>query len=411
MKKIRFSYRSVILLLLLLILAITQMDVFSSAPPYKNYIPLVLKNQNVSEFITSGVIISAAEIAKWPTSGTGWKNIKSVADHVGSDPSLDIPNLTDQNDKNNMKVLAQAIIYARTGDVAYQHKALAGIMAAKGTERVGADNSILSLGRQLGGYVFAADLIKMQASFPQEYTSFRDWLWNIRTQNLGGHPVFTSLIQTHEQYASNWATFAGASRIAADAYLLNDPVYASQAKADLDRAAKVLAAWLGDRNMYPGGGYFKETSGYDPSWSCNPANWTAVNLPCTKNAPSGETINLDGAVVSDLSRGGPFAAAPGDDGISYSWEALQGAFVQAEILYRLYRINPTVYPYPTYSWSNNALHRAMNFMRNIPGGWTFSSAASHVPWIEAKRYNLSLPGSPAGYGRVFGFSDWLFFGK
>jgi hypothetical protein len=409
MKKVRLVDRFVLLFLPLLLLANAGTIVVSSSSQNMHYLPIVMNKP--SRPVTSGVIISAAEIANWPTAGTGWKNIKSIADHIGTDPLLDIPDLTNQNNKHNMKVLAQAIIYARTGDVSYQNRALEGIMSAKGTERVGADNSILSLGRQLGGYVFAADLIQMQTYFPQDYTIFRDWLWNIRTQNLGGHAVFTNLNQTHEQYASNWSTFAGASRIAADAYLLNDPVFASQAKADLDRAANVFAAWLGDRSKYPGGGYFKETSGYDPSWSCDPANWTAVNPPCSKTAPTGEMINLDGAIVSDLSRGGAFAATPGSDGVSYSWEGLQGAFVQAEILYRLYLINPKLYPYPSYDWSNHALERAMNFMRRINNGWTFSSVVRHIPWMESYRYNLVLPTVAAGDGRIFGYTDWLFFGK
>lgn len=410
MKKAWFARGFLLLFLALPLLANAGTIVLSSPSLNPNYLPIIMKAPDMPP-ATYGVIISAAEIAKWPTSGTGWEKIKDVADHIGTDPLLDIPDLTNQNDKHDMKILAEAIIYARTGDIAYQTKALQGIMSAKGTERVGAENSILSLGRQLGGYVFAADLIQMQKYYPQDYTDFRDWLWKIRTENLGGHSVFTMLIQTHEQYASNWSTFAGASRIAADAYLLKDPVYALQAKADLDRAANILAAWLGDRSKYPGGGYFKETSGYDPSWSCDPANWTAVNPPCSKTAPTGESINLDGAIVSDISRGGPFEATPGSDGVSYSWEALQGVFVQAEILYRLYRINPTVYPYPTYSWSNKALQRAMNFMRRINTGWTFSSASTHVPWMESYRYNLAPPAFAAGYGRVFGYANWLFFGN
>ena len=410
MKKIRFFDGFGLLFLALFLIANPETNVFSSSSLNTNYIPIVF-SMPTSTSASSGVIISAAEIAKWPTGGTGWNYIKSIADHNDTDPDIDIPDLTNQNNKHNMKVLAQAIIYARTGDVTYQSKALEGIMSAKGTERVGADNSILSLGRQLGGYVFAADLIKMQTYFPQDYTIFRDWLWNIRTQNLGGHEVFTMLNQTHEQYASNWSTFAGASRIAADAYLLNDPVYAALAKADLDRAANIFAAWLGNRSKYPGGGYFKETSGYDPSWSCDPANWTAVNPPCSKTAPTGEIINLDGAIVSDISRGGAFAATPGEDGVSYSWEALQGVFVQAEILYRLYLINPKLYPYPTYDWSNDALERAMNFMRRINTGWTFSSVSHHVPWMESYRYNIPLPTFAAGNGRVFGYTDWLLFGK
>lgn len=412
MKKIMILKGFLILMLGFLLFAFTGRPVFSSPSSTTIFLPIVRKDRDILKTSsTYGVIVSAAEIAKWPTSGTGWKNIKSVADHIGTDPDLDIPDLTNQNNKHNMKVLAQAIVFACTGDKAYQTKAFEGIMSAKGTEQTGAYNSILSLGRQLGGYVIAADLIQMQTYFPQDYINFRDWLWEIRTKDLGGHAVFTSLIQTHEQYASNWATFAGASRIAADVYLLEDPVYSVKAKADLDRAAAIFAAWLGDRSMYPGGGYFKKTSGYDSSWSCDPDKWTAVNPPCSKTAPTGENINLDGAIVSDISRGGSFAATPGADGISYSWEALQGVFVQAEILYRLYRLNPVLYPYPAYDWSNNAIQRAMNFMRRINTGWTLSSSEYYVPWMEAYRYNQPLPTIAAGHGRVFGYTDWLFFGK
>jgi hypothetical protein len=317
-----------------------------------------------------------------PTTGPAWENLVAIA----NDPPGQ-PDLRDQDNRVGVMTLASALVFARTGDDTYRERARSQIMAAIGTEQEGATNSILSLGRQLGAYVLAADFIKLSGADDAE---FRPWLDAIRTRVLGGHGRWTSLTTTHEDAPQNWGSFAGASRIAASLYL-NDT-------ADVARAAQILRGFLGDRTAYAG---FQGPEGAR-SWSCDPAKFIPLNGPCTANG-----IDLDGAIVRDIDRGGNLKWPPGRAGIGYTLESLQALTLQAELL--------TINGYgDAWSWSDQALKRAAGIVTRsgAAGGltWNRSEVSYHVPWILNARYGLDLPTLPAGFGRVFGYTDWLYGG-
>src|SRR6476620_6640485 len=119
--------------------------------------------------VTNGtLIISQSELSTRPTSGAAWDALNSVARG-----SFGTPDLTDQNDQHGVRVFAAALVAARINDSALRLKVRNGIMAAIGTERVGAGNSILALGRQLSAYVMAADIIGLSGT---DDTTFRAWL-------------------------------------------------------------------------------------------------------------------------------------------------------------------------------------------------------------------------------------------
>ena len=326
------------------------------------------------------LLMPKAEFMALPTSGPAWDALVVWADE---DPGR--PDLTDQDARHGVRILASALVYARTGDPAYREKARAGILSAIGTEREGASNSILSLGRQLGAYVLAADFIGLDGA---DDDRFRSWLSDLRTRDLSGHGRWRSLIQTHEDAPNNWGSFTGASRIAASLYLGD--------MADVARAAQILRGFLGDRSAYSN---FQGVEGAR-SWACDPENYTPVNPPCTRGG-----IDLDGAIVRDIDRGGNRKWPPGRDGIGYTLESLQGLTVQAELL--------TVNGFgDVWSWSDQALKRAAGIVTRSgdAGGltWNRSEVSHYVPWILNARYGLDLPTEPAGIGRVFGFSDWLY---
>src|SRR6476619_4349455 len=157
------------------------------------------------------LLMSKAALMALPTKGPAWENLVAIA----NDPTGK-PDLRDQDNRVGVMALASALVFARTGDDAYRERARSQIMAAIGTEQEGAPNSILSLGRQLGAYVLAADFIKLSGADDEQ---FRPWLDSIRTRVLGGHGRWTSLTGTHEDAPQNWGSFAGASRIAASLYL------------------------------------------------------------------------------------------------------------------------------------------------------------------------------------------------
>jgi len=324
----------------------------------------------------NGIWLSYAEIAKLPMSGKAWDKVKSAADGwVGT------PNIADQDSKHDVNTLAIALVYARTGNPAYRTKAAAAIMSAVGTE---AGGRTLALSRNLVSYVIAADLIDLRTLDATQEQKFRTWLTAVRNETLDGK----TLISTHEIRPNNWGTHAGASRIAVAMYL-GDTV-------DLERAARVFKGWLGDRSAYSG---FQGPEGAR-SWSCDPAKFIPINGAC-----SADGIDLDGAIVRDIDRGGNLKWPPGRAGIGYTLESLQALTLQAELL--------TINGYgDAWSWSDQALKRAAGIVTRSgqAGGltWNRSEVSYYVPWILNARYALDLPTRAAGFGRVFGYTDWLY---
>lgn len=323
------------------------------------------------------LLMSRAELLRLPTSGSAWSALKAVADGP-----LGAADLSDQDNRHGVRTLAVALVFARTGDAAYYATARDAIMSAIGTERVGAHNSILSLGRQLGAYVLAADFIGLAGDDDHR---FRSWLDGIRTTKLGGHSRWNQLTATHEDSSNNWGAFAGASRIAASRYLGDT--------ADVSRAALVLRGFLGDRSAWSG---FQPIDEASATWACDPAAYTPVNPPCTRSG-----IDVDGAIVRDVSRGGDLSDPPGEAGLLYTNEALQGLVVQAELLRRA--------GFDPWQWSDRALLRAAAFLTR-GDGWNLASVHNHLPWVFNARYGLELPTRAAGNGRLYGYTDWLYGG-
>ncbi|HEV8699390.1 MAG TPA: hypothetical protein VGQ89_16990 [Candidatus Limnocylindrales bacterium] len=318
--------------------------------------------------IGGSLIASPQELAVLPTSGTAWTYLKSVADG-----DLGLPNLTDQDNKHDVKTLAVALVANRLDSDAYRTKARLAILGAMGTEVVGADNSILALGRQLGAYVLAADLIGL--SGPDDAT-FRTWLAGIRTRELGGHGRYRTLKGTCEDSPHNWGTFACASLIAANRYLGDDAAVA--------RSWAVFRGLTGDRSAYAG---FENLA--TDIWACPGLSFTPANSGCPTDA-----VRF-GAFVKDVTRGSDPPTADGD-GLSYTQEILQGVALQAELLERA--------GYPG-AWER--LRPAFDWARRN-GALNLSSVGYHVTWWANERFGWSLATRPAAMGRVFGYTDWLY---
>lgn len=312
--------------------------------------------------------------------------------HSAAYGSWDTADLKNQDNKHDIKLLAGALIYARTGDPALRSKVRDEIIAAKRTLDESSEwqttNGVLAAGRQLGAYVISADLIDLKNYDVAADNEFRSWLATIRTTNIGTHSRWKSITFTCENAAANWGAFACASRIAASIYLGDT--------ADVNRSASVIRSFLGERNAYPAdapgqGGYFQHTSSYDSSWACDEATWTGINPACVKSG-----VNLDGAVVEDISRGGG-CCVPQALGTSYSKETLQGLFFSAELLYRTGQYGDP------YNWSNQALKRALDFMQR--SGWDF---ITFVPWLANAHYGTAYPQPASGNERIMSWGDWLY---
>lgn len=302
-------------------------------------------------------------VADLPTSGSPFDAIRAAADEPA-----DTPDLTcDQDSRQHPKVtLASALVYAATGDEAYRQQAEALIREAYPTAR-SCENAILSLGRQLGAYVLAADYIAF------DDPGFDAWLTDIRTADLGGHSRWFTLRRTAGNTSSNWGIFALASIIAADAYLR-------------DRAA-LRTDWQIFVGYGDGSWSFEPTNSYQPEWNCD--GYRAIE-PGHCGSP-----DQNGAPVEDASREDYPEPHAG-----YVNEAMQGYVLQALLLEHA--------GFPAWEVNDAQICRAARFQERY--GITNDHETGHYVGFAIRE---RCPGSAyplpeaAGYGRVFGFTDWL----
>jgi hypothetical protein len=293
-----------------------------------------------------------------PTSGTAWNALKAAAD---ANPGT--PNITcDQNQRSHPgAALASALVYARTGDTKYRTRAVALIEAAYPTART-CSNAILSLGRQLGAYVLAADYVGYRAP------AFVSWLTDIRTKNLGGHGRWSALKFTADDSSNNWGSFAAASLVTANAYL----------GVSLDGDWARFRGFTGDTSAY----VFRKPSSVNASWTCAGA-WTPV-----QDCPGDPR---HGAIAEDAWRSGNYP----NISLTYVQEGMQGLALQAEILQNA--------GYPAWGHLQDVSDFATRWKV-----WNASSVGQHVPWWYNDRLHAGAPTKPAGYGRTFGYTDYLF---
>lgn len=265
--------------------------------------------------------------------------------------------------------LAAALIYARTGNTGHRDAVVANIEAAVPTmvdycPGGNSTNGALSLGRQLGAYVIAADLVGYRDP------AFVAWLDDIRDRPIGTHGRWPDLRTTATDSSNNWGTFALASLIAADAYLGDSAALATD---------WAVFAGYGD-GTWP----FRHTGSYKAVWAC-PEGYAINPASCTD--PTKE-----GAAVEDASR----TSYPSLGG--YPAEAAQGYVVQAELLARA--------GYP--AWSVNDAQVCRNALwRERLSNLNYSSADRYVTYLTNARCGLSQPTAGAPMGRVFGYTDWL----
>ncbi len=323
------------------------------------FLPFVASRQ------PTGIWTSAREVAGLPTHGAAWDYLMTWA---GGNSNR--PNLSDPFDDTDTVVVAKALVFARTGQAHYRQDVIAAVDAVRGTE----GDTTLALGRNLPGYIIAADLVGLP---PDVDARFRSWLAGVRTTTLDGR----TLINTHEQRPNNWGTHAGVARIAAALYLGDT--------ADLQRAVAVYRGWLGDRSAYAG---FNFAS--DKSWQCDPQRPVPVN-------PRGCVIAghpVDGVLTDDQRRSGSFTWPPPQE--NYVWEALQGAVAQAWMLERA--------GYPAFSWQDSALLRAITWLHE-QASFPATGDDTGTPWLINGVYGTSFPThSPARPGKNgLGFYQWL----
>ncbi|MDH3301751.1 MAG: choice-of-anchor D domain-containing protein [Acidimicrobiia bacterium] len=321
---------------------------------------------------SDGMWISPAELAQKPMSGDAWTSLLETADGA-----LGTADIADLHSKHDIRTLAVALVYARTGDPAYRLKAFDAIVSAVGTDEGASAHDV---GRNLSSYIIAADLIDLAQYDPVAETSFRTWLDALRfVERSDG-----TLIGEDEDRANNHGRYAGASRVAVAIYL-GDQV-------ELDRAALVFRGLLGDREAYSG---FRYTM--DLSWQADPTQPVGINpLGATKDGYS-----IDGALPEEMRRGCPFQIPP--CWTDYGWEGLSGIFVEAVLLERQ--------GYDVFNWQDQAILRAVQFLERLSidfpsDPWWADGDETFIPWLTNSIYGTDFPTSPVQFGDNMGFTDW-----
>lgn len=334
--------------------------------------------------VTKGIWISAEELAALPMSGGAWERLKETADG-----QIDDANLAGYTANDDVQTLAVALVYARTGDAAYQKKAADAIRAAMGTEysgRVKGPNSAqgalaVTLSRNLVSYIIAADLVGLSEYDPRFDARFRSWLVDLRDTEWADD----SIVANDEQRVNNHGRMAGASRAAIAVYL-DDEV-------ELEQTARVFRGFLGDRSTYAGFKYAR-----DLSWQADPDAPVGINpLGAVKDG-----YVIDGALPEEMRRGCSFQIPPCYS--NYPWEGLQGILVEAVILRRQ--------GYDVWSWEDQAILRAVQFLYDLQRAypeeeWWAPGDDRWIPWLVNAVYGTDFPTEPVTRpGKNMGWTDW-----
>ncbi|MHC4415638.1 MAG: alginate lyase family protein [Planctomycetota bacterium] len=310
-----------------------------------------------------GIWISPEEIAKLPLEGSAWESLLEEANKPAG-----IPNIGFINDDVDVRVMAKALVYVRTSEEAYRGQVIDTCLAAIGTEQGG---NTLALGRNLVGYVIAADLVGLP---PSKDLEFRIWLRELLDMELQGR----TLRSTHEDRPNNWGTHAGASRAAVAVYLEDGE--------ELKETARVFKGYLGDRDAYAGFHYGELW------WQHDPIQPVGIN-------PRGATKlghSIDGVIPDDQRRGGPFQWPPPRE--RYVYEALQGALAQALILSRQ--------GFDVWTWEDRALLRAFRWL-HIEADFPAEGDDTWQPHVVNHHYGTGFPAPvPARPGKNVGWTDW-----
>ena len=130
---------------------------------------------------SDGIWISRARLLSLPTSGTAWSELLTIASATTVPGN---PSLIDQDSTHSRNTMATALVAARLDSDTMRAKVRDAIKLVKGTEEGSelGSNRLLQLGRNMPGYVIAADLIGLRTFDPTFDASFRSWISVMRTR-------------------------------------------------------------------------------------------------------------------------------------------------------------------------------------------------------------------------------------
>ena len=300
---------------------------------------------------TQGIWISPGEIKLRPTSGPEWNAMYTIAQNATS-TGADISN---QDSNHDIDTLAMALVCVRQDNPAMCAKAKSAVVNAIDTENGG---RWLAVGRNLGAYIIAADLLNLRSdSTPtSDGSKVNAWLTRFNTKTLQSNNN-ANLQHTFRQSAWNSASNASAQEGFAYATL---SVYLKNQEG-LTWSWNAFRRYAGDRTSS------HTMTSNDTSWQFQPNDIVGIqDATATKDG-----CRLDGALANDMARGGSYSCQPGYT--SYPWVGLEGAVPATLVLYRA--------GYPAFSLMNNAILRTHEFL------WETRQRTGNADWFDGVRAN------------------------
>ena len=330
-----------------------------------------------------GIWISREVVRALSIDGAPWASLLAISaeSEISGNASL-----IDQDSTHSRNTMAAGLVAARLDSDSVRAKVRAAIKAVIGTEddRSLRPNRLLQLGRNLPGYVIAADLIQLSSFDPAFDASFRMWISDLRTRVFDG--FFETIANADSHDPANWGAHDGAARAAIAAYLGDTT--------DLAQSAAAFRSFAGE---VADGRWDYRPDVHDLSWQCSyprSAEYVPINGECIRDGH-----DLSGLLAVDMARGGPYRWPPVYT--AYPREDLTGRTLQAEILYQAGYTD-------VYSWGRNGLLRAAQALRrlgSVDGRWF--EPAQLVYRIIATRYGItSWDLSPISEGRGVAGVDW-----
>ncbi len=321
--------------------------------------------------------LSKEEIMALPTSGEAWESVLSAAKAASASGA----KLTDQNSTHDTATLAAALAGVRLypNDTALIEKARSALVSLIDTE----SGRWLAIGRNLGSYIIAADLLEMVGGAGD---GVREWLERFYTRTLE-HNNSGKQITFRE---TAWSSGSNAS--AQEGF-----VYAALS-AYLGKEEGLAWSWDGFRRYCGDRTSPVKMTSNDDGWQFKPEDPVGIqDAGAQKNG-----CRLDGAIGNDMSRGGSFSCTP--KMTNYPWVGLEGAVPAALILHRA--------GYPAFEIMQKALFRAGSYL------WELRQKTGNAEWFDDKRapetkhllnvaYGQDWPArKPVGAGRILGYTDW-----
>lgn len=323
-------------------------------------------SQVQAQIDTRNVWLKQSDFDQLPTTGTEWQKIVSAKNQ-----GTLFPDIINQNDNTEQYVLAKALYWRKfPSETKYRDEVIASCNAAIDTEKGG---RTLALGRNLCGYVVAADLVGFRG------TDFVNWTRECLTEVLGSG-VSRDLKTTAKRRPNNWGTMAFGSWAAVAVYLDDD--------IELNECALHFKAFLGDRTIYTGFSFG------DLSWQSNPSQPRGIN-------PVGATIqghNVDGVVPDDQRRDGDFIWPPTQ--VNYVYEGGQGTVTCAQILSNA--------GFDVFNWESKAILRMYKWLHNEADFPCSDNGDEWQIYVVNLNYGsqANFPEFSAGVGRIMSWTEW-----